>query len=113
MRRRAGNLTREPARLTPASPPLRTVAITINHKSRFIVYSSSLSFCLFRLVGTGKSLKYQLDECSDMFWWRHMHDGISCQQSIAKDIGQQRTDQQAADQFKIVSNNHTVLACAL
>src|SRR6266487_781718 len=75
MRRRAGNLTREPSRLTPASPPLRTVAITINHKSRLIVYSSSLSFCLFRLVRTGKSLKHQLDECSDMFWWRHMWDG--------------------------------------
>ena len=26
-----------------------------------------------------------------------MHDGISCQQSIAKDIGQHRTDQQATD----------------
>ncbi len=42
-----------------------------------------------------------------------MRDDIGCQQSIAKDIGQQRTDQQATDQFKFVFYNHTVLARTL
>src|SRR6266487_462184 len=51
MRRRAGNLTREPSKLPPANIPLRTVAITINHKSRLIQTSVFRYPCLWAWGG--------------------------------------------------------------
>src|SRR5215467_11033143 len=74
-------------------------------------FSSHSQLLSSSLLG-GKSLKDQLDECSDALGWRRRRDPLRSQQPT-QDIGQQGTDQQTPAQFRVVALDHPMLARTL